>query len=465
MKKTRNFLPVFIAVGFMITMISCNKDNDPSKTDDVTSYEGYKLIWNDEFNGAAIDPANWNYETGNGTDYGLPAGWGNNEKQIYTNNTENSSIQADETASVLAITALADNSGGYTSAKLTSENLFSMRFGRVDIRAKLPIGRGIWPAFWMMGDNRDLIKWPGCGEIDIIEVLGHEPSKLYSTLHFTDKDNEHGEIQNIHVLGSGDFSEAYHLFTLDWTPDSLIYSLDGQYLRGFGIEDDMKEFLRSTYLILNIAVGGYWPGDPNETTVFPQTMYVDYIRVYSQDGFVAPAAPELILEEETVGQIIEPNIADNGIRHSFNDFGSLEVISYGPGSPLISASDTAIDGGQSLVFDFPGGGWGGAYLEMAAAKDLSKYAYLKFALNKPSSLVNAEIKLESRISATNAILYLKNYSGVPLSDGFTEYSIPMADFAALTFTDLTIPFAMWNPQDAAGKFVKARVLIDDIRFE
>ncbi len=465
MKQTRNSATAFIALVCLTTLISCNKENDPSKTDNIPSYEGYTLVWNDEFNEAAINPVNWNYETGNGTEYGLPAGWGNNEKQIYTSSSENSGIQSDDNASVLAVTAIADNSGGYTSAKLTTENLFSMRFGRVDIRAKLPKGRGIWPAFWMMGDNRDLIKWPGCGEIDIIEVLGHEPSKLYSTLHFTDKDNEHGEVQNVHVLESGDFSEAYHLFTLDWTPDSLVFMLDGQYLGGFAIEDDMKEFLRSAYLILNIAVGGYWPGEPNETTLFPQTLYVDYIRVYSQDGFTPPSAPELNLEEETVGQIIEPNIADNGIRHSFNDFGSLDVISYGPGSPVISASDTAIDGGQSLVFDFPGGGWGGAYLEMAEPKDLSNYSHLKFALNKPSSLVNTEIKLESRISSTNAIVYLKNYEGTPLSDGFTEYSIPMSDFSALTFTDLTIPFAMWNPQDAAGKFVKARVLIDDIRFE
>jgi len=173
----------------------------------------------------------------------------------------------------------------------------------------------------------------------------------------------------------------------------------------------------------------------------------------------------LNLDEETVGQVIETNIADNGIRSTFNDFGSIEVVSYGLKSPIISASDTAVDGGQSLVFDFPGGNWGGAYLEMAAAKDLSKYTSLKFALHKPSALVNAEIKLESQVSAKSAIVFLKNYTGTTISEGFEEYSIPLSDFAGLTFTDLTIPFAMWNAQDAAGKFVKARVLIDDIRFE
>ncbi len=463
MKRSMNFAGIFMVSFCLATLAGCDKENDPLQNDNITSYEGYTLSWNDEFNDAVINPANWKYETGDGTEYGLPAGWGNNEKQIYTSSRENSGILSDESASVLAITAMEADTGAYTSAKLTTENLFSLRFGRVDIRAKLPKGRGLWPAFWMMGDNRDLIQWPGCGEIDIIEVLGHEPSKLYSTLHFTNADNEHGEIQNMYQVTSGDFNSAYHLFTLDWTPDSLIFSLDGQYLMAFTIEEDMKEFLRSKYLILNIAVGGYWPGDPNETTVFPQTMYVDYIRVYSKNDFTAPAEPELIIEEETVGQVIEPNIADNGIRHAFNDFGSISVTPYGPKSPMIAVSDTAVDGGQSLVFDFPGGNWGGAYLKMAAAKDLNTYTTLKFALHKPSTLVNAEIKLESQSNAK--VLFLKNYTGTPISLGFEEFSIPLSDFTGLTFTNLTIPFAMWNAQDADGKYVKARVLIDDIRFE
>jgi len=459
----KNLAVIFSVAACLATISSCNKDN--SESGKIPSIKGYKLVWNDEFNESAVNPANWIYETGDGTDYGLPAGWGNNEKQIYTSSNENSGIVTDEGESVLAITAVSDNSGGYTSAKLTTEKLFSMRFGRIDIKAKLPIGRGIWPAFWMLGDNRDSIKWPGCGEIDIIEVLGHEPAKLYSTLHFTDVNHEHGEIQNIYEMASGNFSEAYHIFTLDWTPDSLTYSLDGMQLKGIAIESDMKEFLRSCYLILNIAVGGYWPGNPNETTIFPQTMFVDYIRVYSKTGFEPPAAPDLDKAEETIGQVIQPNIADNGIRNSFNDLGSLSVIAYGPGKPVIAVSDTAIDGGQSLVFDFPGGSWGGAYMEMAAAKDLSNYTYIKFALNMPAALVNAEIKLESKSTSTSAIVYLKDLTGTPLSNGFVEYSIPLTSFTGLKFTNLTIPFAIWNPQDAAKKFVKAKVLIDDIRFE
>ena len=176
-----------------------------------------------------------------------------------------------------------------------------------------------------------------------------------------------------------------------------------------------------------------------------------------------PAAPPLDIEEETVGQIIEPNIGDNAIREGFTELGSLDVISYGGGGePLVTTSETAIDGDLSLVFDFPGGNWGGAYIELAAAKNLGNYAYLKFSLNKPSSLVNAEIKLES--PSTNAIVFLEDYTGLPVAEGFVEYTIPLADFTGLDLTQITIPFAIWNPKGAYQNFVAATVLIDNVYF-
>jgi len=443
--------------------ISCNK-NDIDPDDIIQIPDGYSLLWSDEFNVPTINLSQWTYETGDGTDFGLPAGWGNNEKQIYTNSDENSGTEANEGNSVLAIRALEDGSQGYTSAKLTTKNLFSMRFGRIEIKAKLPKGQGIWPAIWMLGDNIDIIDWPGCGEIDIVEVLGHQPSILNTTLHFTNDEHKHEEIQNVHELSAGNFSEKYHIFTLEWTPESLTFSLDEQQIHQVVIEDDMKEFLRSSYLILNVAVGGNWPGDPDGTTVFPQTMYIDYIRVFSKDDMQIPDAPALDIEEETVGQVIEPDIADNAIKEGFTDLGNMTVIPYGGGGePEISTSEIAIDGDLSLVFDFPGGAWGGAYIEMVIAKDLSNYTHINFSLNKPTSLVNAEIKLES--SSTNSVIFLENYTGLVISDGFTEYSIPLADFIGLDLTELTIPFAIWNPQDINSDFVSATVLIDNVYFK
>lgn len=451
-----------------VVVISCAKDDDSSEPESNESgsnpivYEGWTLQWNEEFNEEQINTNNWNYELGDGSDYGLPIGWGNNEKQIYTSNSENSSIVNDEGASVLAISALEDGSGAYTSAKLTTQNLFSIRFGRIEVKAKMPKGQGLLPAIWMLGDNKNQIDWPGCGEIDIAEVVGNEASKVYSTAHYTNDENGYGEIQRDYVLLNSDFSDSYHVFTLDWTPESLLFSIDGIQLSAILIEDDMKEFLRSAYLILNVAVGGNWPGEPDVTTLFPQTMFTDYIRVYSKDDFQAPEAPVLNIEEETIGQIIEPTIAEHAIQDGFTDLGSLEVIVYGPGAPEITTSVTAIDGDSSLVFDFSGANWGGAYLELETPKDISAFTNIKFSLNKPETLANAEIKLEA--GASNAFVYLADYTGTELTEGFVEYTIPLTDFPEVDFTGLTIPFSIWNPQDISDAFVEATVLIDNIYF-
>lgn len=450
----------------MITLVmlsACKKDNDETPGNEIDIPDGYSLYWHDEFESASIDMASWNYETGDGTDYGLPSGWGNNEKQIYTSDSENAEIISDENESVLAITALKDNSGGYTSARLTTKDKVSVRFGRIDVRAKLPWGQGIWPALWMLGDNIDLVDWPGCGEVDFVEVLGHDPSTLYTTLHYTNGVQKKGEVQGVYELPSGDFSDGYRVFSVDWTPDEIAFSVDGQEVYRASIGNDMKEFLRSSYLIMNVAVGGNWPGDPDASTQFPQTMYVDYVRVFTKDGFQAPEPPVLDLEEETIGQVIEPNIGDHAIKEGFTDLGSLEVISFGGGGePLVLSSDTAIDGDKSLVFDFPGGNWGGAYIELAESKDLSGYSTLKFSLNMPESLVNAEIKLEGQ--GTSASIFLADYAGTPVALGFKEYTIPLSDLSGLDLTGVNIPFAIWNPQDAGQNFLAAEVLIDNLYF-
>ncbi len=441
-------------------LVSCNKNENDNPVD---VPEGYTLVWSDEFNEPAINLTKWSYQTGDGTDYGLPAGWGNNEKQIYTGTPDNSSITDDDGASVLAITALEDGSGGYTSARLTTKDLFSVRFGRIDVRARVAEGRGLWSAIWMLGDNIDTIGWPGCGEVDITEVIGHEPDISYSTLHYTNSEKKHGESRVTRELTGGSFSGEYHVFSLVWSPEAIVFMLDGVESSPLPIATDMKEFLRSFYLVVNVAVGGNWPGDPDGTTVFPQSMMIDYIRVFSKDGMQIPEAPPLDIDEETVGQVIEPNIGDHAIRTGFTFLGNLAVISYGGGGePLVLTSDTAIDGEKSLVFDFPGGNWGGAYIELQDTRDLTGFTYLKFSLNKPSYLVKAEIKLES--PATNASVLLENYPGVPVAEGFEEYTIPLSDFTGLDRTKVKIPFAIWNPTNAYHAYVSATVLIDNIYF-
>lgn len=451
-----------ISVLLILCTVSCDSD-EPATIDD-SQIEGYTLVWSDEFDAQGIDTDNWTFETGDGTDFGLPAGWGNNELQIYTTDERNASVLTDGDLSVLSITALEDGAGAYTSAKVTTNDLVSVRYGRIDVKAKMPEGQGLWPAIWMLGDNRDEIDWPGCGEIDIVEVLGNNPATYYSTLHFTDSDNGKGEIQEVHDLAGGSFADDYHVFSIEWTHEAVAFLLDDVQIGSIAIDEGMKEFQRSFYLIMNVAVGGFWPGNPDNTTSFPQSMLVDYVRVYSIDGYEAPAVPVLDIDEETLGANIPDDIGVAAVQEGFEGLEGADVVAFGAGGePAISLSEDAIDGDQSLAYQFPGGTWGGAWLEIENTIDLSAYTSMKFSLKVPESLADIEVKLEGPNSAHS--LFMINYTPVEVSNGFVEYTIPVADFTDLNLAEVNIPFALWNPVDADGTFVAGEFLIDNLYFE
>ncbi len=392
------------------------------------------------------------------------------------------SIQSDESNnSVLVITAIEESPvtpespASYTSAKLTTKGLQEIRYGRIEARIKLPEGQGLWPAFWMLGENIDEIDWPGCGEIDILELLGHEPNTIHHNVHYTNSGNAHEELLGSHVLSSGSFSSDYHVFALDWTPQSLVYRIDGQMTHQVPIEEEMKEFMRSAYLILNVAVGGNWPGDPDDTTVFPQSMYVDYVRLYRQDNLQVSDPPPLDINEESLGQILD---ASPAIRDSFDDFGVVNINLFGGpsrgdgpvGQPEGIASDGAVNGDKSIQISYTGGNWGGAFFEMDMEKDFSTYAggNLLFSIKAPATLHDAEVKLESTAAATNAAIFLVNYTPEDIGNGWVKYTVPISDFSGLDLTKLSIPFALWNPKDAddgAEDYLEADILIDDIHME
>lgn len=238
------------------------------------SYSGMNLVWNEEFNGKLLNPVAWIHETG-GT------GWGNNELQNYTTSEKNAFLSG----GYLVIEARKEQSGSnaYTSARIISKDKKTFTYGRIDIRAKLPSGKGIWPALWMLGNNISQVGWPACGEIDIMEYLGHETSKVYGTLHWGPKwDNHIYKGGNI-MLSSGHFYEQFHVFSLLWTADKLTILLDNSpyfSLRKDEITGGEYPFDKPHFFILNVAVGGNWPGNPDNTTQFPQRMIIDYIRVY-----------------------------------------------------------------------------------------------------------------------------------------------------------------------------------------
>lgn len=457
---------IFWSLG-VLALGACSEDEDQVDNNQNTGPEGYSLVWSDEFDGESINPDNWNFETGDGTAYGLPPGWGNAEKQIYTSSSDNAYITMDDGNDVLAITALKGGADDYTSAKLTTEGLQSMLYGRIEIKAKVPSGNGLWPALWMLGENRPIIEWPGCGEIDIMEVLGRDPANMYTTLHFVKDGNEKGELQDVHQLQSGaNFSADYHVYGVEWTPEKVQFLLDGEMVYEENIASDMKEFQRPFYAILNLAVGGYWPGDPDGSTSFPATMFVDYVRYYSIDDLTVPNPPTLDPDEERLGPLLDSNLANAVVKEGFTDFGTMEMLVYGAGGePDLRLSDTAIDGDFSLTFDFPGGNWGGAFLELEEPKDFSAYSNLRFAIHAPASLDDAEIKLEGLTPSTSAAVMLADYSPVALSDGFVEYIIPLSDFAGLDLANVRIPFAMWNAVDANDDFSPATVYVDQVYFE
>jgi beta-glucanase (GH16 family) len=238
------------------------------------TYSGYTLVWSDEFNGTAINTNDWNFETGGG-------GWGNNELEYYTNSSNNAYISSGN----LVIEARKETMGSnsYTSARMNTAGKKSFQYGRIDIRAKLPVAQGLWPALWMLGSNFSSVGWPACGETDIMELVGSAPNKVVGSLHWAQANGSSGTFNNTYLLSSGDFSQQFHVFSLIWKQNYIQILVDGiAYVTATNanITSGTWPFNNPSFLIFNVAVGGNWPGAPNASTTFPQRMFVDYIRVF-----------------------------------------------------------------------------------------------------------------------------------------------------------------------------------------
>ncbi|MGC8931620.1 MAG: carbohydrate binding domain-containing protein [Dictyoglomus sp.] len=242
----------------------------------------YATVWEENFDSTSINENIWSFEIGNGQANGIP-GWGNGELEYYKQ--ENAYVDN----GVLVIEAKQESvtdqygSYNYTSARMKTQGKFNVKFGRIEFRAKLPKGKGIWPALWLLGEDITTVGWPNCGEIDVMELLGHEPNKVYGTVHGPGYSGASGKGSN-YTLPSGDFSQDFHIFAIEWDPIGISWYVDDQ--KFFTITRPEIElygnwvFDHPFFIIMNVAVGGYWPGYPDDTTVFPQKMYVDYIKVY-----------------------------------------------------------------------------------------------------------------------------------------------------------------------------------------
>ncbi len=245
----------------------------------------WSLTWSDEFNapnGTQPDPKKWSFELGG-------KGWGNNELETYTSRP----VNAEQRDGNLIITAQKEDFTGadgiarnYTSARIRTKGLFSQAYGRFEARIQLPLGKGIWPAFWMLGDDIDTVHWPTSGEIDILENIG-EPSIVHSTLHGPGYSAAKGITAQLALPAGQAVNTAFHLYAVEWEPNEIRFYVDDTLIAKRTPADlpagTKWVFDHPFFIILNVAVGGGWPGNPDTTTTFPQQMRVDYLRVYSRN--------------------------------------------------------------------------------------------------------------------------------------------------------------------------------------
>ena len=237
------------------------------------SYPGMTLVWREEFSGNALDGENWSHETGTGRN-----GWGNEERQHYRE--KNTRVRD----GYLVITAREEAHQGsrFTSSRIVTRGKHAFRFGRIDIRAKLPQGQGIWPALWMLGASMDRVGWPAAGEIDIMEMIGGQgrENTVHGTLHWQ-QDGGHLYEGGSFALPSGTFGDQFHVFSIAWDEQAIRWLVDDYtYLERDISSPALDAFRQEFYFLVNLAVGGTWPGEPDATTEFPQHLVVDYIRVF-----------------------------------------------------------------------------------------------------------------------------------------------------------------------------------------
>ena len=256
--------------------------------DDATKTERWTLVWSDEFDGpegSLPDAKKWKSEIGGN-------GWGNNELEYYTNRAANASVRHGQ----LEIQARREEYAGaepgkafhYTSARLSTQGNFAQAYGRFVARIKIPRGQGIWPAFWLLGDDIKKTEWPACGEIDVMENIGKEPYIVHGSLHGPGYSGDQGFTSILKLPGGAKFSDEFHLFAIEWEPGVVRFYVDDEQYATFKPSQLPKGmrwvFDHPFFILLNVAVGGDWPGSPDSSTEFPQKMLVDYVRVYKSSS-------------------------------------------------------------------------------------------------------------------------------------------------------------------------------------
>jgi len=277
--------------------------------------QNWQLVWSDEFDGDSLDAALWSYQTGTGTEYNLD-GWGNNELQYYRE--ENVRVSN----GTLKITAKRENieNSQFTSGRIRTINKGDWTYGRFEFRAKMPVGQGLWAAIWMLPTDNDYGGWPSSGEIDIMEYLGHDTTRVYGTIHYGGTQDYQSRGTN-YVTSDTAFHRDFHIFALEWEEGKLHWYVDGELFQNLNsgwyssAASFPAPFDRRFHILINLAVGGNWPGSPDQSTLFPQNLVIDYVRVYEN----ASAG----LREETARVALDQNHPNPFSDHSTITFSLL----------------------------------------------------------------------------------------------------------------------------------------------
>jgi beta-glucanase (GH16 family) len=334
----KKFIPTCLLLGALTTL---QKNAEA---------QNWQLVWQDEFtNGISAD---WVFETGNGS-----SGWGNNELQYYR--AENATIENNQ----LVITAKRESFGGYnyTSTRMKTQGKKSWKYGKIEARIKMPAFSGIWPAFWMLGDNISTVGWPACGELDVMEHINAE-NITYGTPHWLDNNNQHASYSGNTACTVTD----YHVYSMEWDANYIRWFLDGakfheMYIGG-GI-NGTSEFHNNFFILLNMAVGGNWPGFNIDLNGFPAKMYIDYVRVY-QSGGTPPPPPGTFIEAESYSNmqgVQTEATTDAGGGTNVGWIDATDWLSYSPivfpttGAYKVEYRVASLNGGGRLSLDLNAG--------------------------------------------------------------------------------------------------------------
>ena len=413
------------------------------------------LLFEDNFDGeenGTLDPNKWRFDLGNG-DWG----WGNQQLEYNTNNTNNVSTDG---LGHLRITAREEVLGScwngsacqYTSGRINTKSLFATKYGRIEGRLKMPSGQGLWPAFWMLGANIDIAGWPECGEIDILEYRGQEPFVTNAAIHgpgYSGGDSFHDS-----YTSSTRLDEDFHVYAVDWEPNLIRWSIDD--ITFFSMNANQLNggqtwaFEQPFFLILNLAVGGNYLEDPDETTVFPQTLLVDYVRVYGREGETPTDLEPFCLDVFHEGPCETMFLVDDESRHYY-----IYSATYDH-----SSSSDAFQGASSAKITSNGSSWWGGGIHSDSPVDLSGYTQMNVALKADSTgFAEVEIRMEAETGGAKTVK-ATDY-GFENNGTWHALSIPLTDFTGLDLTQIKGLFMLGGAAEPSG----AELLVDGVSFE